>query len=132
MSEFTSLDKTKLAANAALEKVASDIVAIDVHDVVSFADFFLIASGRSDRQVRSIAEGIAVAIKKNGDRVLGVEGVDEGRWVLIDLGDVIVHVFQEKVRAEYDLERLWSDAPPVDLGLPPEETGVRVVGGNPG
>jgi ribosome-associated protein len=127
MSELSSLDKTKLAANAALDKVASDIVAIDVHDVVSFADLLLIASGRSDRQVRSIAEGIEAAVKKSGERVLGVEGIEEGRWVLIDLGDVIVHVFQQKVREEYDLERLWSDAPPVDLGLPPEETGVRVI-----
>jgi ribosome-associated protein len=127
MSELSSLDKTKLAANAALDKVASDIVAIDVRDVVSFADLLLIASGRSDRQVRSIAEGIEAAVKKSGERVLGVEGIEEGRWVLIDLGDVIVHVFQQKVREEYDLERLWSDAPPVDLGLPPEETGVRVI-----
>jgi ribosome-associated protein len=127
MSELSSLEKAKLAANAALDKVASDVVALDVRDVVSFADLFVIASGRSDRQVRSIAEGIEEKVKKAGGRVHGVEGRDEGRWVLIDLGDVIVHVFQQQVRNEYDLERLWSDAPPVDLGLPDEPDPVRVV-----
>jgi ribosome-associated protein len=127
MNELSSLEKAKLAANAALEKLASQIVAIDVRNVVSFADVFVIASGRSDRQVRSISEGIEVAVKKGGGKVYGVEGRDEGRWILIDLGDVIVHVFQERVRQDYDLERLWSDAPPVDLNLPDEESGVRVV-----
>ena len=127
MSEQSSLDKAKLAANAALGKLASEIKAIDVSNVVSFADIFLIASGRSDRQVRSIAEGIEVAVKKSGGKVYGVEGRDEGRWVLIDLGDVIVHVFLEQVREDYDLERLWSDAPPVDLDLPDDESRVRVV-----
>lgn len=127
MSELSSLEKAKLAAQAALEKVASDIVALDVHEVVSFADVFLIASGRSDRQVRSIADGIVEAIKKQGGEVRGMEGAEEGRWVLIDLGDVIVHVFQKQTREDYDLERLWSDAPAVDLGLPEETSGVRVV-----
>lgn len=127
MSELSSLDKIKLAANAALEKVATDIVAIDVHDVVSFADLFLIASGRSDRQVRSISEGIEEAVKKAGQKVLGVEGRDEGRWVLMDLGDVIVHVFQREVREHYDLERLWSDAKTVDLGLELEAEVKKVV-----
>jgi len=127
MSERASLEKAKQAAQAALDKVASDIVAIDVHDVVSFADVFVIASGRSDRQVRSIADGVVEAIKKSGGRVHGVEGADEGRWVLIDLGDVIVHVFQKQVREDYDLERLWSDATRVDLGLPDEPDAVRVV-----
>lgn len=127
MSEQSSLDKAKLAANAALGKLASEIMAIDVSNVVSFADIFLIASGRSDRQVRSIAEGIEVAVKKSGGKVYGVEGRDEGRWVLIDLGDVIVHVFLKQVREDYDLERLWSDAPPVDLDLPDDESRVRVV-----
>jgi len=127
MSELSSLEKAKLAANAALDKLASEIVAIDVRNVVSFADVFVIVSGRSDRQVRSISEGVEVAVKKNGGKVYGVEGRDEGRWILIDLGDVIVHVFQQRVRQDYDLERLWSDAPPVDLDLPDEENGVRVV-----
>ena len=127
MSELSSLEKAKLAANAALDKMASDIVALDVRDVVSFADLFLIASGRSDRQVRSIAEAIQEKVKKAGGTVHGVEGGQEGRWVLIDLGDVVVHVFQQQVRDDYDLERLWSDAPAVDLGIPGEPSRVRVV-----
>jgi ribosome-associated protein len=127
MSEQSSLEKAKLAAHAALEKVASDVVAIDVAALVSFADVFVIASGRSDRQVRSIADGVVEAVKKRGGRVHGVEGTDEGRWVLIDLGDVIVHVFQKQTREDYDLERLWSDAPAIDLGLPSEPDDVQVV-----
>lgn len=127
MSELTSLEKAKLAATAALDKVATDVIALDVREVVSFADVFVIASGRSDRQVRSIAEGIAEAVKRSGGMVQGIEGLDEGRWVLIDLSDVIVHVFQEQVRAHYDLERLWSDAPRVDLGIEESESARRVV-----
>ncbi len=127
MSELSSLEKAKRAAIAAHDKIASEIVAINVRDVVTFADLFLIASGRSDRHVRSIAEGIEEALKKSGEKVHGVEGRDEGRWVLIDLGDVIVHIFQKQARKDYDLERLWSDAPPVDLGLPVEESKVRVL-----
>ena len=127
MNQRSSLGKAKLVANAALDKLATDVVAIDVSGVVSFADIFLIASGRSDRQVRSIAEGIEVAIKKDGGHVMGVEGRDEGRWVLIDLGDVIVHVFQQMVREHYDLERLWSDAPPIDLGIDADASVRKVV-----
>ena len=127
MSEMSGFDKTKLAANAALDKLASDLVAIDVHDVVSFADLFLIISGRSDRQVRSIADGIEEAVKKAGQKVFGIEGRNEGRWVLMDLDDVIVHVFQREVREHYDLERLWSDAQPVDLGIEIEASVRKVV-----
>ena len=67
------------------------------------------------------------ALRESGQKPLGVEGYDEGRWVLIDAGDVIVHVFQAEVREDYDLERLWSDAPAVDLELPEDTSGVRVV-----
>ena len=81
------------------------------------ADVFLIASGRSDRQVRSIADAVAEAGARAGEKPLGLEGYDEGRWVLIDWADVIVHVFQEEVRGHYDLERLWSDAPHIELDI---------------
>jgi ribosome-associated protein len=116
MSELTSREKARIAAGAALEKVAKDLVALDVRGIVSFADVFLICTGRSDRQVRSIADAVKEGIEKRGERPLGIEGYDEGRWVLIDLADVIVHVFQEEVREHYDLERLWSDAPRIELG----------------
>jgi ribosome-associated protein len=117
MSGLTSLEKAKIAAEAALEKVGQDLVVLDVREVVSFADLLVIVSGRSDRQVKAIADAVEAAVSERGERPLGIEGYAEGRWVLIDLADVIVHVFQEEVREHYDIERLWSDARPVDLGL---------------
>ena len=118
MKELSSLEKAKLAAEAAIDRKASHALAIDVHELVSFTDVFVILTGRSERQVRAITEAITEALSQRGEKPLGVEGLDEGRWVLIDLSDVIVHVFQEEVRSHYDLERLWSDAPHLDLALP--------------
>jgi ribosome-associated protein len=117
MSEISSHEKARIAAEAALGKLGQDLVALDVKEVVSFADVFLIVSGHSDRQVRAIADAVSQAASARGEKPLGVEGYDEGRWVLIDWADVIVHVFQEDVRLQYDLERLWSDAPTLDLGV---------------
>jgi ribosome-associated protein len=127
VSGLGSREKARVAAAAALEKVAEDLVALDVSGVVSFADVFVIATGRSERHVRSIADAIAEAAALAGEPPLGVEGYDEGRWVLIDLADVIVHVFLAEARAHYDLERLWSDAPLLELGL--QDAAVRPVGG---
>ena len=121
MSELSSLEKAKIAAEAAIALKATDPVAIDVHELVSFADVFVILTGRSNRHVGAIAEAISKALSRRGEKPLGIEGLREGRWVLMDLTDVIVHVFQEEVRSHYDLERLWSDAPRLDLGLPPPE-----------
>ena len=83
-----------------------------------FADVFLVATGNSDRHVRSIADAVSEAASQMGEPAQGVEGYEDARWVLLDLGDVIVHVFQPDVREHYDLERLWSDAPQLDVGLP--------------
>ncbi len=107
-------------AEAAVDMKAQDLLALDVHDLTSFADAFLIATGTSDRHVRSVADAILEASQELGKPALGVEGYDEGRWVLIDLNDVVVHVFQAEVREYYDLERLWGDAPDIELGQPPE------------
>ncbi len=107
------MEKTRIAVEAALDTKAEDVVALDVRELASFADAFVVATGRSDRQVRAIAESIERALAERGERPIGVEGVDEGRWVLIDLADVIVHVFQPATRADYDIERLWSDATPL-------------------
>ncbi len=125
MSGLSSQQKARIAVEAALEKMAENPVALDVREVVSFADLFVICTGRSDRQVHSIADAIEEAIASRGEQPLGIEGYKEGRWVLIDLADVIVHVFQEEVRRHYDLERLWSDAPRLDLGF--EGRGARTV-----
>jgi ribosome-associated protein len=104
------LARANRVAEAALDKKAVDLVALDVSELTSYADTFIIATATSDRHARAIADGIREAESASGAKPLGVEGYDEARWVLIDLGDVIVHVFQEEVRAVYDLERLWSDA----------------------
>ena len=88
---------------------------LDVRDVASFADTFVIASGTSDRHVRAIVDAVDAAVRARGERPLGLEGTEDARWVLIDLDDVIVHVFLRDVREHYDLERLWSDAPTIPL-----------------
>jgi ribosome-associated protein len=122
---MTSAEKTRLVVEAALDVKAEDVVALDVRELSSFADAFVVCTGRSDRQVRAIAEAIEKAVKAAGVPPLGVEGQTEGRWVLIDLDDVIVHVFQPEARAYYDIERLWSDAPRIALGLPGAELAPR-------
>jgi len=99
----------------ALDRGALDPVLLDVREVASFADVFVLLSGRSDRQARAIAEAVVEALRDAADAPLGVEGLAEGRWILIDCNDVIVHVFQKEVRDFYDLERLWSEAPALEL-----------------
>jgi len=98
-------------ARAALEKKASDVALLDVGQLTSLADHFVLASGRSDTQVRAIAEAVEQAMVALDRRPLAVEGLRHGQWVLIDYGDVVVHVFYAPVRDFYDLERLWSRAP---------------------
>ena len=100
-------------AEAALDRKAVDLVALDVSKLTSYADTFIIATATSDRHARAIADSLREAEAASGAKPLGVEGYDEARWVLIDLGDVIVHVFLEEVREAYDLERLWNDAQPI-------------------
>jgi ribosome-associated protein len=113
------VERARRIAEAALDKKAEDLVALDVREQSSFADTFILATGTSDRHVRTIAESVVERAAELGETPLGVEGLNEGRWVLIDLGDVIVHVFQREVREHYDLERLWSDAAALDVGAEP-------------
>jgi ribosome-associated protein len=115
MSENENLMKMTTVTEAALDRKAEDVVALDVRKLTSFTDTFIIVTGTSDRYARSVADSITEAMAKRGEKPLGMEGYDEGRWVLIDLDDVIVHVFQDEVRRKYDLERLWSDAPALDV-----------------
>jgi len=102
-------------AEAALEKKATDVLLLDVRVLTSLADWFVIASGRSDTQVRAIAEAVETAGRARGRRPLWVEGLSHGQWVLLDYGDIVVHVFFGPVREFYDLERLWSKAPRVEM-----------------
>lgn len=120
---------------AALERGAQRPVALDISLLTSFADAFVLLSGRSDRQVRAIAESVIEALDGSGEAPLGVEGLEEGRWVLIDCNDVVVHVFDPEARHLYALERLWSDAPVIDLaalGLDPAALAAAGAGGTEG
>jgi len=115
-----SLDVAKAAIDAALDKKALLPVLIDVSAMASYTDFIAIVSGRSDRHVDAIAEGVLAAMKARGRSLLGQEGTGSGRWTLLDFGDVVVHVFYHPVREFYDLESLWVDAPRLPLKIPPE------------
>jgi ribosome-associated protein len=115
-----SLAIAKVAVAAALGKKAIEPVLIDVCGRASYADFIAVVSGRSDRQVDAIAEGVCEAMAERGRRPLGREGARNGRWVLIDFGDVVVHVFYHPVREVFDIESLWIDAPRVRLQVPAE------------
>ena len=111
--------KTHIIMEAAAEMKADQIVGLDMREVSAFADSFVIASGGSNRHVRSIAEAIIKAVEESDERPIGVEGLDEGRWVLIDANDVIIHIFAADSRDYFSLERLWSDAPLI--AFEPEE-----------
>lgn len=114
----TVTDSTSLAvlmARAADDKKGADTAVLDVGPLLGITDMFVITSGTNDRQVRTIAEEVEAQVKRaEGRGPMRVEGLDDARWVLLDYGDVVVHVFQEETRQFYDLERLWSDAPRID------------------
>jgi ribosome-associated protein len=110
-----SRTKSLLCLKAALEKKALDPVLLELKEIASFTDYFLLLSGKSDRQVQAIAQAIEETLKKKGIRPLGQEGTPGGKWILIDYEDVVVHIFLEPIRKFYDLEGLWLDAPRIDL-----------------
>ena len=99
------------AAQAALEKKAEDLVLVDLRGKATYADFLVICSGTNERQLEAVAEAVERSLHEAGQRLIGSEGARGSRWVLLDFGDVVVHVFHEEERAYYDLEGLWSDAP---------------------
>lgn len=98
-------------AQKCYEKKAENVLIIDLQNKSSVADYFVIASGYSDRQVSSIAEHIEDCLRADGVKALSKEGLNDGRWALVDFGTVIVHVFQDHLRDHYSLESLWSEAP---------------------
>lgn len=109
-------DCALIAAHYALEKKGLDLRLLEISELSSLTDYLMIVTGRSDRQVQAIAESIRLGLKKDHAILpLATEGMSEGRWVLLDYGEVMIHVFQESVRQFYDLEGLWSDAPEVQV-----------------
>ena len=103
-------DLIKAVEGALDELKAKDVVRIDVHELTSVTDYMIIASGNSNRQVSALADNVIEKAKAAGARPLGVEGKDSGEWVLVDLGDIVVHIMQPATRQFYDLERLWESA----------------------
>ena len=103
-----------IAARAAESKKALDIRVLDLRDVSTFTDFFVICSGANARQVQAIGDEVDLQLKNHGKRPLGVEGYDKAEWILADYGDFIVHIFSPAARDFYGLERLWRQAKEVD------------------
>jgi ribosome-associated protein len=123
--EPDSRGRVLLCINAALEKKAKDLVILNVTEISAFADYLLICSGTSDRQLRAIAAAIQEKLKIAGIMPLGVEGEAAGQWILLDYDDVIIHIFLDKVRTFYDLERLWSETP--RMAVPDETVSVKTL-----
>lgn len=107
------MSAARRAAAVLLDNKANDVVMLDLRPVTDMADFFIVASGTSDTHVRATAGHVVDTLKKEGIKVHSVEGLEQGRWVLLDYVDFVVHVFHPTLRSYYQLERLWGDAPAV-------------------
>ena len=110
-----SLDKARLASNIIMERKAVDPVLFNIGEMSSFADYFLIAGGKSSRQVQSISGHLTRKMRDKGFKPYGIEGEFEGQWILMDYGDLIIHIFYQPVREFYDLEGLWLEAPRIEI-----------------
>jgi ribosome-associated protein len=116
-TQFTDLDaEVQLAVRCAADKKATDMVVLDLRQIASFAEYFIISSGANQRQVQAISDEIEEQLKKQlGSRPVRIEGYNSAEWLLMDYGDFIVHIFNKDAREFYDLERLWRDAGKVAL-----------------
>lgn len=110
-------DAVAIAAQAATDKKATDLVMLDLRKAASFTEYFLICTGASTRQVQAISDAIEESLRKSGKRPMHIEGYSSAEWILLDYGDFIAHVFSPASRRFYDLERLWRDAPRVEVGV---------------
>lgn len=120
-SDIAQLDeRILLALHSAAEKKAIDPVVLDLREIASFTDYFVICSGANERQVQAISDEVYEQLKKSGEPAARVEGYKTAEWILLDFGDFVVHVFEQKARNFYDLERLWRESKRVTL--PPELT----------
>jgi ribosome-associated protein len=110
-----SLERALACARAAIDKKAENVKILDLTELSGFTYYFVICSGMSDRQVQAIADAVEHGMETAGYDKLSSEGYTEGRWVLMDFGDIVVHVFLDALREYYDLENLWTDAPRVKI-----------------
>ncbi|RWZ51874.1 ribosome silencing factor [Labedella phragmitis] len=122
-----SRDMLAIAADAATSKAAQDLVALDVSEPLPLVDIFLLATGRSERNVVAIADEIEDRLIASGTKAVRREGKAEGRWILLDFGDLVVHVFHEEERIYYSLERLWKDCPVVPIPETATVSGASAV-----
>ncbi len=104
-----------IAARAAESKKAIDVRILDLREISTFTDFFVVCSGANARQIQAITDEVGLQLKKHGDRAIGIEGYTKGDWVLADFGDFIVHVFSPAARTFYDIERLWRAAKEIKI-----------------
>jgi len=120
-------ERVVLALHAAAEKKAIDPTVLDLREIASFTDFFFITSGTNERQVQAISDEVYETLKKAGSTAARVEGYKTAEWILLDYGDFVVHVFEQKARNFYDLERLWRESKRVELpaGLFPDTSSLR-------
>ena len=119
LSEFD--ERIRQTLNAAWEKKALDLTVLDLREIASFTDFFVIATGTNKRQVQAISDEVVDQLKRSGTRAARVEGYQTAEWILVDYGDFVLHVFDEKARRFYDLERLWREARRIDVSPPGPE-----------
>ena len=120
-------ERVVLALHAAAEKKAIDPTVLDLREIASFTDFFFITTGANERQVQAISDEVYETLKKAGSTAARVEGYKTAEWILLDYGDFVVHVFEQKARNFYDLERLWRESKRVELpaGLFPDTSSLR-------
>ena len=111
-----------LAAEVCYDKKAKEIIVLDVRKITSISDYFIVCSTSNERQARAIAEDMRMRLKEMGRREMGVEGMEDARWVLQDFGDIVLHIFHESQREFYDIEGLWADAKTVKWKKPKKKS----------
>ena len=121
MATITPRQLALLAAEVCDEKKAKEIVVLDVRKITTISDYFIVCSTTNERQARAIADEMRVRMKGLGKREMGVEGIEDARWVLQDFGDIVLHIFHESQREFYDIEGLWADAPQVKWKAAPKK-----------
>jgi len=124
-----SEDLAQICAHIALDKKAEDVVILKVADLTSYADYFVIAAATSDRQAQAVARAISDELRTRGRQPLSTDGMEQGNWVVLDYGSVVVHIFMQTARAYYDLDGFWSDAPRVDVDEDRGQGALQVLGG---